>query len=117
MKNLKLLSKNYFLVILFSLFFGFATNSQEPVDIWEVGEKKPKENLILTEDELEKNIQEYIDNKIDITTKKGSAYWSNNGGYICKIPSDKKPQNYLVEFAMFPQDECKAFLEQLKKLM
>jgi len=58
-----------------------------------------------------------IDNKIDITTKKGSAYWSNNGGYICKIPSDKKPQNYLVEFAMFPQDECKAFLEQLKKLM
>ena len=54
MKNLKLLSKNYFLVILFSLFFGFATNSQEPVDIWEVGEKKPKENLILTEDELKK---------------------------------------------------------------
>ena len=44
MKNLKLLSKNYFLVILFSLFFGFATYSQEPVDIWEVGEKKPKEN-------------------------------------------------------------------------
>ena len=58
-----------------------------------------------------------IDNKIDITTKKGSAYWSNNGGYICNIPSDKKPQNYLVEFAMFPQDECKAFLEQLRKLM
>ena len=46
MKNLKLLSKNYFLVILFSLFFGFATNSQEPVDIWEVGEKKTKENTI-----------------------------------------------------------------------
>ena len=58
-----------------------------------------------------------IDNKIDTTTKRGSAYWSNNGGFICKIPADKKPQNYLVEFAMFPQDECKAFLEQLKKLM
>ena len=58
-----------------------------------------------------------IDNKIDTTTRKGSAYWSNNGGYICKIPSDKKPQNYLVEFAMFPQDESKAFLEQLKKLV
>ncbi|MDA7443459.1 hypothetical protein N8775_04050 [Candidatus Pelagibacter ubique] len=56
MKNLKLLSKNYFLVILFSLFFGFATNSQEPVDIWEVGEKKSKENITLTEDEAEKNI-------------------------------------------------------------
>ena len=56
MKNLKLLSKKYFLVILFSLFFGFATNSQEPVDIWEVGEKKPKENTTLIEDEAEKNI-------------------------------------------------------------
>ena len=56
MKNLKLLSKNYFLVILFSLFFGFATNSQEPVDIWEVGEKQPKENTNLIEDEAEKNI-------------------------------------------------------------
>jgi len=54
MKNLKLLSKNYFLVILFSLFFGFAANSQEPVDIWAVGEKKPKENT--TTIEAEKNI-------------------------------------------------------------
>jgi len=56
MKNLKLLSKNFFLVILFSLFFGFATNSQEPVDIWEVGEKKPEENSTLVEDEAKKNI-------------------------------------------------------------
>jgi hypothetical protein len=58
-----------------------------------------------------------IDNKIDTTTKRGSAYWSNSGGFICKIPSDKKAPNYLVEFAMFPQDESKAFLEQLKKLV
>jgi len=56
MKNLKLLSKNFFLVILFSLFFGFAANSQEPVDIWEVGEKKPKENTTPIEDKAEKNI-------------------------------------------------------------
>jgi len=56
MKILKLLSKIYFLAILFSLFFGFVTNSQEPVDIWEVGEKKPKENTTLIEDEVEKNI-------------------------------------------------------------
>ena len=54
MKNLKLLSKNYFLVILFSLFFGFAANSQEPVDIWAVGEKKPEKNT--TTIEAEKNI-------------------------------------------------------------
>jgi hypothetical protein len=58
-----------------------------------------------------------IDNKIDTTTKRGSAYWSNNGGFICKIPADKKAPAYLVEFAMFPQDESKAFLEQLKKLV
>ena len=56
MKNLKLLSKNYFLVILFSLFFGFVANSQVPVDIWAVGEKKPEENTTPIEDEAEKNI-------------------------------------------------------------
>ena len=56
MKNLKLLSKNYFLVVLFSLFFGFAANSQEPVDIWEVGKKKPEENITLIENEAAKNI-------------------------------------------------------------
>ena len=56
MKNLKLLSKNYFLVILFSLFFGFTANSQEPVDIWEVGEKKPEGNTTPIEDEAEKNV-------------------------------------------------------------
>jgi hypothetical protein len=55
MKNLKLLN-NYFLVIIFSLFFGFATNSQETVDIWELGKKKPEENTNLIEDEAEKNI-------------------------------------------------------------
>jgi hypothetical protein len=58
-----------------------------------------------------------IDNRIDVNSKKGSAYWSNDGGFICKIPQDKQPETYLVEYAMYPQDECKAFLEQLKKLM
>ena len=57
MKNLKLLNKNYLLIILFSLFFGFAANSQEPVDIWKFSrKKKPKENTTLIEDEAEKNI-------------------------------------------------------------
>ena len=40
MKNLKLLNKKYLLIILFSLFFGFNTQSQEPVDIWNVKETK-----------------------------------------------------------------------------
>jgi hypothetical protein len=57
-----------------------------------------------------------LDSKIDLGAKKGSAYWSENGGFICRIPTDSNPQEYLVEFAMLPQDESKAFLEQLKKL-
>jgi len=56
MKNLKLLNKNYYLVILFFLVFGFTVNSQEPVDIWEIGEKKPDENVAPIEVEDEKNI-------------------------------------------------------------
>jgi hypothetical protein len=58
MKNLKLLSKNYFLVIFFSLFFGLTANSQEPVDIWKIGENNSKKNtaLVETEVEAEKNI-------------------------------------------------------------
>ena len=56
MKNLKLLNKNYYLVILFFLVFGFTVNSQEPVDIWEIGEKKPDENVAPIEAEAEKNI-------------------------------------------------------------
>jgi len=56
MKNLKLLSNNYFLIILFFLFFGFATNSQEPVDIWKIGEKTPKENKTSVKTVTEKNI-------------------------------------------------------------
>lgn len=56
-----------------------------------------------------------LDNKIDVSIRKGSAYWANDGGFICKIPSGVKPQTYLVEYAMLPQDENKAFLEQLKK--
>jgi hypothetical protein len=56
-----------------------------------------------------------LDNKIDLGVKKGSAYWSGDGGFICKMPSNVKAQAYLIEFAMLPQDESKAFLEQLKK--
>ena len=40
MRNSKLLNKKYLLVILFSLFLGFNTQSQEAVDIWNVEEEK-----------------------------------------------------------------------------
>jgi hypothetical protein len=57
-----------------------------------------------------------LDSKIDLTAKAGSAYWANDGGFICRIPSGVKPQDYLVEYAMLPQEESKQFLNQLKKL-
>ena len=40
MKNSKLLNKKYLSIILFYLFLALAAHSQEPVDIWNIGEKK-----------------------------------------------------------------------------
>jgi len=57
-----------------------------------------------------------IDGKIDLGVKVGSAYWANDGGFICKIPSNLQAQSYLVEYAMLPNDDSVAFLNQLKKL-
>jgi hypothetical protein len=57
-----------------------------------------------------------LDSKIDLTAKAGSAYWANDGGFICKIPTGVRPQDYLVEYAMLPQEESRQFLNQLKKL-
>ena len=57
-----------------------------------------------------------LDNKIDLLSKPGSAYWASNGGFICKIPAASKSQDYLVEYAMLPGDDSKQFLSQLHKL-
>ena len=54
MRNLKLLNKKYLSVILFSLCFGFATQSQEPIDIWNIGEKKTTETIDTIENLEEK---------------------------------------------------------------
>jgi len=56
MKNLKLLNKKYLLIILFFLLFGFATQSQEPVDIWNVEEKKTTEEKVKVKNAEEKKI-------------------------------------------------------------
>ena len=56
MKNLKLLNKKYLLVILFYLFFEVAAQSQEPIDIWNIEEKKTNENFDVIENKKEKNI-------------------------------------------------------------
>jgi len=58
MRNLKLLNRKYLLTILFSLFFGFTSQSQEPVDIWNVEETKPVEEKFEVENNKDKKIPE-----------------------------------------------------------
>jgi hypothetical protein len=53
------------------------------------------------------------DAKIDTSTVKGTASWAT-GGFICRIPSGKHPFEYLLEFAMLPGDENKAFKERVE---
>ena len=57
MKNLKLLNKKNLSIILLYLFFGFAAQSEEPVDIWKIEEKKKIEDTNLTENNEEKNLE------------------------------------------------------------
>ena len=61
MKNSKLLNKKYLLVILFALFFGLTAQSQEPIDIWNIEEKKATENIGVSE-----NFEEKIDSQNSI---------------------------------------------------
>ena len=56
MKNLKLLNKKYLSVILLYLFFGLAAQSQEPIDIWNIEEKKNSENIGITEINKKKDV-------------------------------------------------------------
>ena len=56
MKNLKLLNKKYLSVILFYLFFGFAGQSEEPIDIWNIEKKKTTENIDIIESNKEKTV-------------------------------------------------------------
>ena len=55
MRNSKLLNKKYLLVILFSLFLGFNTQSQEAVDIWNVEEEKKIAETSIIEKNNENN--------------------------------------------------------------
>jgi hypothetical protein len=58
MKNLKLLNKKYLLVILFYLVFGLATQSEEPIDIWNIEGKKNIENIDLIENTEERDVKQ-----------------------------------------------------------
>ena len=56
MKNLKLLNKKNLLAILLSLLFGFSAQTQEPIDIWKIEEKKTSKEFDIIKDIDEKNI-------------------------------------------------------------
>lgn len=54
------------------------------------------------------------DAKIDLSNGK-KAYWAN-GGFITSIPENKKAIDVLVEIATMPNDDGKAFMENLKRV-
>jgi len=56
MKNLKLLNKNCLPVILFFLVFGLTAQSEEPIDIWSIEEKKTTKNVEVIENIQEKKV-------------------------------------------------------------
>jgi len=56
------------------------------------------------------------DGKIDLGRQVGTAHWSN-GGFICKIPSNQKAADYLVELAMLPTEDGILFKDQLEKTL
>lgn len=57
------------------------------------------------------------DAKIDLGGQTGNVIWSGNGGYIGKIPSGRKPLEYLTELAMTNSNEGKQFKEQLEQMI
>lgn len=58
-----------------------------------------------------------LDAKIDLTAQNGNALWAGGKGFIAKIPSGKKPYEYLTELAMTNSDEGRGFLEQLQTIV
>lgn len=55
------------------------------------------------------------DAKIDTGGAGGRIKWANGGGDICVLPRGRAAHEYLLEFALLPQDESKIFLEYLQK--
>lgn len=55
-----------------------------------------------------------IEAKIDLTGQSGNAIWAKGGGFIAKIPGNRKAYEYLTELAMTNSDEGKRFKEQLE---
>ena len=86
MKNLKLLNKKYLSIILFYLFFGFASESQEPADIWNIDDKNNNENI------------DTIDNNEDKDFLQNSIY---------KMQSEKNIKSQIEEDQTLLSDKIK----------
>ena len=86
MKNLKLLNKKYLSIILFYLFFGFASESQEPADIWNIDDKNNNENI------------DTIDNNEDKDFLQNSIY---------KMQSEKNIKSQIEEDQTLISDKIK----------
>lgn len=57
------------------------------------------------------------DARIDLGGQTANVTWSNGGGFIAKIPSGRKPIEYLTELAMTNSDNGKRFKEQLETIV
>lgn len=57
------------------------------------------------------------DAKIDLGGQSGNVIWAGGGGHIAKIPSHRKPLEYLTELAMTNSQEGKQFKEQLESMI
>lgn len=58
-----------------------------------------------------------VDSKIDVGDASGNIRWANGSGYITRIPSTRKPLEYLTELANTNSEEGRRFLEQLKEVV
>lgn len=58
-----------------------------------------------------------LSSKIDLASQNGNAVWANGKGFIAKIPSTRKPYEYLTELAMTNSDEGRLFKEQLESFV
>lgn len=57
------------------------------------------------------------ESKIDLGGATGNVTWANGKGHIAKIPSVRKPLEYLTELAMTNSDEGRKFKEQLEQIV
>jgi len=97
------------------------------------GDDGIRRELIVAAKRNPKNFEKYLDSreveiaylvkkaiqdaKIDLTAQGGNAIWAGGKGFIAKIPSVRKPVEYLTELAMTNSEEGRNFKEQLEQIV